>query len=149
MRRLTMTGLALTAASVFAFGLGLLGCSQAARGIRTVTYPHDFRYYETAEIDDSMKRLAAASRRLTSLLRDGVPRSAAERAEVVDLLGEMEEASATLDGRKKPSNHPVIDAHLERFQRDVSAARAAAERDPPNYFLAGTVAGSCMLCHGE
>jgi hypothetical protein len=149
MQRSTIASVLLAAGSALALGSGILACGQAARGIRTVTYPHDFRYYDTAEIDASMKRLAVSSRRLSEILRDSAPATEAERAEVVALLREMEAAAGELNGTVKRSNHPLIDANLPRFQRDVSAARVAADKDPPYYFLAGTIAGSCLQCHGE
>ena len=36
---------------------------------------------------------------------------------------------------------------LRTLADDLRAARTAAEHDPPNYFLAGSVSGACLYCH--
>jgi len=50
-------------------------------------------------------------------------------------------------GSAAPDGEISLQRSHGAFRRDIEMARLAAERDPPNYFLAGSVAGSCSYCH--
>lgn len=96
-----------------------------------------------------MHVLARASVELDRLLREDPPPEATVdmKSEAIRLLLEMEKAASDLD-TGVTTNHPVLDENLSLFREDLAAARAAVEMDAPNYFLAGSVAGSCLLyCH--
>jgi len=54
-----------------------------------------------------------------------------------------------LDQSGWPTNHPKVEMNLPTFRRDVKFAREAIEREPPNYLLAATATGACVLCHGR
>jgi hypothetical protein len=125
----------------------LFGACEARKAIRSVTYPPDFRYLEEHDVSSAMWKLARDVRALKGLL--GSPNELTPEAhdEVVRLLRDMESTAARLDPGGRRSNHPRIDRNIDAFRRDLSMARQAAERDPPNYFLAGNVAGSCSYCH--
>lgn len=113
---------------------------------RRLTYPPDFRYIERDTIHGAMWQLAIHSREVTRLVREDGD-IAARHASIVGNLRGMEAAAASLDAGGKPTNHPLLENHLPLLRQDIQAARVAAERDPPNYFLAATVAGSCLPCH--
>lgn len=123
-----------------------VGCG-SGEAIRRVTYPPDFRYLEQEEVKSAMWRLARDVRGLKALLSGANGLSAEDHAEVVRLLRDMETTAAQIDPKGRRSNHPKIDRNIDAFRRDLAMARQAAERDPPNYFLAGSVAGSCSYCH--
>lgn len=128
----------------------LLGaCAAAAPAVRKVTYAPDLRYLAGRQVSEVMSALAKAAVDLDGLLReDAAPKEGVDvRAEVIRLLQVMESAASDLDAGPT-TNHPVLDENLGLFRADLAAAREAAEVDPPNYFLAGSVAGSCLLyCH--
>lgn len=122
------------------------GCSDAARTARRYTYPPDFAYVERTAIRTAMGRLAASVNALNEILRQE-SLSEADRQNIVGLLAQMEAAARDLEAPAQRTNHPMLDTKLPAFQRDVELALRAARDEPPNYFLAGAVAGSCFYCH--
>ncbi len=124
-----------------------LGACGASETIRRVTYPPDFRYLEQHDVTSAMWRLARDVRALKGLLGGTDGLSPESHKEVIRLLREMETTAGELDPAGRRSTHPRIDQNIGAFRRDLAMARQAAERDPPNYFLAGNVAGSCSYCH--
>jgi hypothetical protein len=132
---------------VVAAAIVLLGACEARKAIRSVTYSPDFRYLEEGDVTSAMWILARDVRALKGLLGGANGLTPEAHEEVVRLLREMESTAAQLDPAGRRSNHPRIDRNIDAFRRDLSMARQAAERDPPNYFLAGNVAGSCSYCH--
>jgi len=126
-----------------------LACADAPLDrLREHTYPPTFRYITDAQLHSAMWALADHASRLDRVMRD--PAAAGEdlQSQVIAQLAGMERAAATLGPPGWPSNHPHVSRNLASFERDVEAARHAAELDPPNYFLAGSVSGACMHCHG-
>lgn len=121
-------------------------CAPIAERMRSVTYPPELRYIARAEVSESMRQLARHVSALDAILRSEEPAGVSVQAEVVGHLTEMEAATLELDTPRK-TTHPMLDQNLEAFRRDVVAARRAANNDPPSYFLAGAVAGSCQYCH--
>lgn len=127
--------------------LALGGCRGTSANARHATYAPDFHYYDEQEIKTGMHALAGDVRELQVLLREPADDPALEQAEVLRLLDDISRVLSELDVPASSSNHPNLSQNLEAFRNDVADARAAASRDPPNYFLAGTVAGSCVYCH--
>ena len=125
----------------------VLGCADLSSWLRPHTYPPDFRYITREELRSAMWQLAYHSRELNQEMRS--PESAEQhRPEIVDHLRAMEQAAASLDKSGWPTNHPLIDMNLASFRRDLRVAREAVEHDPPNFLLAGPLAGTCVYCHG-
>ena len=126
--------------------LCLVACSGAAQGLRHVTYPPQFSYLERREIKSVMWTLAADAAELNRMLRNG-KLSDIDHGRVVDVLDHMREAAQELEAPGQRTNHPLIDANIDSFRRDLGIARDAAKAEPPNYFFAGAVAGACLYCH--
>lgn len=123
----------------------LFACSSQESGaLRKVTYGRDFHYLEKQQVRGAMDKIAKEVVALEALLR---AEAAPEQAQVVLHLDGMIAAAGELEGSASASNHPILDANLPTFRRDLTAARAAAAKDPPNYYLAGSVAGACQYCH--
>lgn len=129
---------------------GAAGCFVAVGDIaeitRKVTYPPDFRYIERSEIQGAMWQMAVAARELGDLIHSAEG-PGAHRDEIAVRLRSMEEAAERLDGGGQATNHPLLEWHLPRLLRDIRQARTAVEREPANYLLAASVAGSCLPCH--
>jgi hypothetical protein len=126
-----------------------LACAELdAERVREHTYPPTFTYITEEQLHSAMWALADHASRLDRLMRE--PGEAGEdlQAQVIVQISGMERATATLGPSRWPSNHPHVSRNLARFRRDLEQARHAAELDPPNYFLAGSVSGACMHCHG-
>jgi hypothetical protein len=126
----------------------LSGCSDLARWVRQYTYPPEFRYIEREEVRGTMRALAGHARQIDQLmLVEDAPQE--HRAEIIEHLRAMEQATEKLDQSGWATNHPKVEMNLPTFRRDVKFAREAIEREPPNYLLAATVTGACVLCHGR
>jgi hypothetical protein len=132
----------LAIASLVAF----CACAEFAREVREHTYPRDFEYLSEGQIHSVMGQFALHVRRLDALLAEGEERGV-PRDHVVELLRAMEQLAQTLGSGEVRSNHPMLDEGIDGFRGRLGAARRAAERDPPNYYLAGTVSGACGYCH--
>ena len=92
-----------------------------------------------------MWRLAYHSRELHELMTRET--TASQRAEVLQHLRMMEQATLDLNRTGWPTNYPLVDAKRSDFLRDIKNAQEAVCRDPPRFLLAGTVAGACAYCH--
>lgn len=144
--RVTVGWVVAVAAVGAAVAASASGCLRAEK-IRQFTYPPDFKYIETSDVRSRMWTLAHSSRSLKALLAGNGALTSEQHAEVIRLLREMQTAAAQLDPPGQRTNHPLLDRNIEAFRRDVGLALRAADQDPPNYFLAGSVAGSCSYCH--
>jgi len=122
----------------------IVGCHGSTAHIRQYTYPPDFRYIEQHELSTAMGRLAVGVDGLNRLLRPAGPPPAP--AAVVAQLDELQSIASRLTGTVG-TNHPWLDKNLPTFRRDIELAKRAAGHDPPNYYLAGTIAGACDYCH--
>ncbi len=138
--------LSLPTVVVFALACALAGCSRTAEEVRRHTYPSNFEYLEGEHVREHMVRVTHDVAELDGLLRAPKEHPAA-RERVVAVLADLEKAVEELGAVGRPTNHPLLDAGREAFVGDVRAARAAVEREPPDYFLAGNVAGACARCH--
>lgn len=118
-----------------------------AAQIREHTYPQAFHYIARQEIHTAMGRLARSAYQLDEHLRDETSLDAEDQAEVVRLLQDMESTAKELADGSAKTNHSLLDRNLPGFVRNIEQARKAAEAEPPSYFLAGTVTGSCVACH--
>jgi hypothetical protein len=132
--------------------LGCLALAPACSGfpeqIRRVTYTPEFGYISEDQIESTMWQLARQVREVDTILRRSRPVTESERAQVVALLTAMHRTTTALSTQREYTNHPLIDQHLDKFQRDLDLARRAVEAEPPSYFLAGSITGACLYCHG-
>jgi hypothetical protein len=126
--------------------LQLAACADFAARLRKHTYPPSFHYITDEQLRSTMWRLAFHARELRARM-DSSEDAARYRAEVLSHLEGMELAAADLNRSGWPTNHPLIDANHANLLRDIRMAQAAARREPPNFLLAGTVAGACAYCH--
>jgi len=124
----------------------LWGCS--GQQIRDWTYPPDFNYISSGELRSVMSQIAAQVAALNALLRKPGAPDEITRAQIVQRLQALDAAAQRLGPGGWPSNHPRIADHAQRFQRDIALALSAAQQEPPQYFFAGSLSGSCSICHG-
>ena len=131
---------------VFLVG-GLVGCNNPTATVRKFTYPPDFKYVSDAELKSTMDVLAQQVVRLDAALAAVQQPQALDEGEVVRILAAIERTTQKLDARSVGSNHPFLEDYMARFDDTVQQARMAASLHPPNYYLAGRVAGACVNCH--
>lgn len=123
----------------------LWGCS--SEQIRELTYPPDFNYISSTELRSVMAQIAAEIRALNALLHGPDPPDEIARLQIVERLRGLDAAAQRLGPGGWPSNHPRIADNAQRFQSDVALALSAAQQDPPQYYFAGKLTGSCSICH--
>ncbi len=120
----------------------VFGCAQ----IRKVTYPRDYVYLERNQLRGKMALLALYLRQLDEILVVESTAGGDQQQRILEILNKIE-ASTGEFGSGVTTNHLVIDEHVDDFKSDVSAAIRNARADPPNYFAAGRLVGSCIGCH--
>ena len=120
--------------------------SDFAAAVRRVTYPPDFVYVTEAELRGNMGRLGNQLALLENALVASYDREPVQQ-EVIDILTRIGQIGSGLQAGEAGANHPFLEDEMPRFVRDVSRARLAAMMDPPQYYLAGRVAGACTNCH--
>lgn len=94
----------------------------------------------------AMGRLAEQSRQLGELVFHREPDEATRR-QTLRLLAAMQETTRELAVGAGGAGHPLLDAHLEPFRRDLGNARRGLEREPPDYIPVAVVYGACVYCH--
>ncbi len=123
-----------------------IGCSGK---IRQFTYPLDFNYIERQQLSAAMYRLAFGANRLERLVSGQEAGMWNRQKEIVNELKAMEAAVRSLGAAGTHANHPLLGENRDAFILDLNQAQREAERDPPNYFWAGQIRGSCMSCHQQ
>jgi hypothetical protein len=122
------------------------GCASLASRMRQYTYPPDFHYITREQLSSTMWQLARDVRELEKTLREPGDVDEQRRAEIIKLLASMDEKAARLNSTGRRSNHPMLDANLPTFRRDILLARQGVEKN--NYALVGLLPGACVYCHG-
>lgn len=127
--------------------LVLVSCSSDfAAAVRSVTYPPEFVYVSSDELRSRMDRLGYQLARLDNALVEDDLRQPNQQ-EVLSILSEIETIGSRLQAGEAGASHPFLEDEMPRFVNDITRARMAASLDPPQYYLAGRVAGSCVNCH--
>jgi len=130
------------------FSLLVTACNpKIAKEIRRHTYPPEFNYIPEKEFKSIMWRFAEKVKQLNEVMREANLSGDGPKREVVRILSEMEKISMDLGPEAWPGNHPKVARHITMFRSDLLAARRALDMDPPNYYLAGSIAGACSHCH--
>ena len=135
-RRLRLALIALLCASV------VFGCAQ----IRKVTYPRNFVYLEHKQLRNKMALLSFYLRRLNETMLEHSIAGSDPQQDILVLLNKIDGLTVELGGTVT-TNHLVIDDHIDEFKIDVKRAIHEASANPPNYYMAGRLTGSCTGCH--
>lgn len=117
--------------------------------VRPIATPEERRTFGSGELHESMWTLARYVERVNVIMRrSSDPLTPEEQQEVIALLGSMEAVAERLSKDDARGLHPVLGENIDVFRMDLALSRKNASANPPNFFLAGTVAGSCAYCHG-
>jgi hypothetical protein len=142
MRRTGFVGTALLSATL------LVACADLPARLRRHTYPPNFKYIERTQLRSAMWQLASDVNQIDELMRQPGPVDETRRAQIIQLLSAMDDATKDLATHGRPTNHPLIADHLDDFQHALVMARASVASEPPNYYLVGAISGACLSCHG-
>ena len=105
--------------------------------------------FGVADLHDEMWRLARDVERINVIMRrNDAPLTEAEQAEILALLESLEAHAQRLAERDARTVHPVLGENIELFRSDLAIAKRNAAATPPNFYMAGTIAGTCAYCHG-
>ena len=137
------------------FSLGALLAAGGCSELRKLTYPADFVYLEKSTVQSTMQQLAYRMSEITNLMSSGSSSTETTEAILVQ-LSEMESIALGLQARRSASeetplvtSHLLIDENLDDFLTDIIRAKFVVQEEPPNYFGAGQLTGSCAACHSE
>jgi len=128
----------------------LLACDATVGPMRATSFPADLTYMSPERLKTAMWVLAAEIQELEKLLEhqdqgdEPIDRKAAR-----GILARMKVAAKTLEEAGRSTQHPVINDNLDVFIGRLDRADRALDREPPDFFPASTIAGSCYLCHGQ
>ncbi len=86
---------------------------------------------------------------LRGVLADASLSDSDRRTRTELLLGGMEDTIRKIGVEQGPTNHPELQSGLEALLGDIHVARDQVNHEPPNYFMAGSVSGACLYCHGR
>lgn len=126
-------------------GIALILC--CAKEIRQATYPPDFSYLNSGDITSAMHALAFHTKEINKSISDKKMSDTARQKVVIEQLKEMEKVAGTLGNTTRGTSHWMISDNLDQFRFSLERARVGAAHNPPNYFWAGEITGSCMSCH--
>ncbi len=137
------------------FTLLLNGCAK----IRLLTYPAEFTYLDENTTKGVMHDMAISLSTLDQLVQQAADDADADRYQPL-ILAQLQniETLATsvsshspaksLEGDDRPmTNHLLIDEHIDDFIGQIMKAKLQTEAEPPNYYGAGQLTGSCNACH--
>ncbi len=123
----------------------LMSCAE----IRKLTYPKDFVYVEKKDLDNTMVGMYAAFERLNTLLANANEVDTQRQQQVIAQLDALEQLARSIRGKGEMTNHLQLDAHMDEFLQSIEDAKLSASNQPPNYYLAGRLSGSCSGCHRD
>ena len=126
--------------------IALLTLLTACSGIRQVTYPPEFVYLTQSDIQSAMGQLANHVANINRMLRPS-ERSVENRQRIIDELNNMASISSGLGAGSTPTNHLLLDAHIDEFRDSIETARIRLQATPSDYSSVGTLVGSCSACH--
>ena len=137
----------LTARTLLYFALLpiLAGCADTE--VKMHTYPADMVYIDDSEVESAMLRLSQYVWSINDIFDSQEHIAGYNRERIIELLKNMEKEADVLGAGARQTNHLLIDQNIEAFRADVERARQSVEADPPNYYLAGRLSGSCLACH--
>lgn len=119
------------------------GCVQV--GMRT--YPPNMVYLDDQQIGSAMQRLNTRMWTINDIFDSHEYISSYNRERIIALLEQIEQEAVQLGAGTQKTNHLFIDDNIDQFKYNVEAARKAVVAEPPNYYLAGRLSGSCIACH--
>jgi hypothetical protein len=123
-----------------------VGCSSTLETTRRHTYAPTFNYITDQQLESAMWQLAEGIRHLDETLGTP-PVLPQQQLDVLQTIEGMEQAASRLGPEGLSSNHPRITHNLGRFREQLAIARRAVSVDPPSYYLAGRLSGTCLACH--
>ncbi len=125
----------------------LVACSNSEGFTPRIGSPPPFDYADGAVLRSRMHQLAFASQRLDLALMAQDERGMATQREVISTLRDIERIASELEEGDLSTTHRFLRNDMQNFLASVGRAQRDAERNPPNFYAAGRVSGSCVNCH--
>ncbi|MEX1197377.1 MAG: hypothetical protein WEB57_05905 [Pseudohongiellaceae bacterium] len=126
----------------------LSGCNSSDTGVPDTAEPPPFEYDAAFEFRTQMHRLAFALQELDLELRmREMEDDPYTQEEVIRNLRQIERIVSELRDSEISTSHAFLRGEMASFLNTANRARTAAERNPPEYYMAGRVSGGCINCH--
>lgn len=123
------------------------GCADPGGAGMVVPRAPELDRPDAAMLQGTMWRIAALAGRLESLVT--APEGPGpHRAEIDDLLRQLDAAMARLEAEQATADHALVSQRGGGFRADVQAARADVALEPPRFERAGAIYDACQRCHG-
>ncbi len=125
----------------------LSACGRGSNeSVSTVAPAPDFDYTAGQDLRSGMAQLGM---QLALLDRELVENeyNQIDQQLVVSILQEMELIGSGLQATDAGESHHFLQDDMPVFVAAIRNARNSANESPPNYYLAGRVAGACVNCH--
>lgn len=131
--------------------LGLLMCclmfAACYRGGPAFIYGPDITYIDDDhEVANSMRGMSVLIGRLNQTLSSLELQDDEKQKKVIQILSKINDVGDHLRASSL-NNHPQMEQNIDAFRRSLRNALEDASDHPPNYYLAGTITGSCSSCH--
>ena len=130
-----------------ALALGLASCNTGDAGFPPIGNPPPFDYADGEELRSRMHQLAFELQQLDLAMVAEDYRDTVFQGQIVNHLENIERLGGLLRQGDLAARHRFLLNGMSEFLRNVERARMNAEANPPRYYLAGRVSGSCVNCH--
>ena len=138
-------------AVVTAAALFLQACSNGGSvnsRFPAVANPPPFDYADGEELRSGMHELAFQLQLLDQALgMESDLRDPQAQDQIINSLETIERVGRQLSSVDMTSSHRFLRNDMEIFLSTVERAQRSAERNPPDYYMAGRVSGACINCH--
>jgi hypothetical protein len=125
----------------------LAACSSGTGGFPQVAYPPPFDYADGEELRSRMHQLAFELQQLDLSLATEYDGGSGFQQEISSHLEDIERIAGVLQTGDLATRHSFLQNNMANFLADVRRASRDAELNPPRYYMAGRVSGSCVSCH--
>jgi hypothetical protein len=145
--RIVSNSLLVRLSVLIGLSLTLVSCSGVAGALRQVTYPPGFTYVSREQLTSRMHELGYELQQLDQALGPDNQALSEQQQQVVTILNNIERVAGGIQAGEAGSNHPFLQNDMATFMATVGQARVSAGLNPPRYYEAGRVSGSCANCH--
>jgi len=129
------------AVAAIVFAMVLVSCGGPSR-----KPPPKIDVIPKGEVTSRMWSLADYVNQLDGLMRAG-GEGDVDQDEVVSLLDQIARTARQLASEQSRHTHPLLAGNIDSFVAAIARARAAAARQPPNYYFTGALTSACVYCH--
>lgn len=107
----------------------------------------EFHVIGEIQLHTEMRKMSKELNKLVNIYMDSRLQEPDRKNEALSSLDRIQSIADELGGSKTITNFSVINDYMGAFLYDVNVAKAFINRNPPNYYPAGSLIKSCLSCH--